>query len=222
MHSAVTRLSQWSGFFSPASDVVRAVWEEVCVEVVRPPGPLSVLEYWVSPQLEGGRLRHQSLRLRLDHGLFWQQSVPQCSLRCRQGNWLLHCSALQWGGDADLEDSRTGWTIFCKLISEVMLGLYYLAINSWLHYAGCVMLSVSGCNVNQHSGRRRSKQFLDLDASVWSLEEHCSYSAAASSSLQTWVRKGEVKADRKHVLRLRTWVECLLFLNLPLSLLCCC
>lgn len=29
MHSAVTHHSQWSGFFSPASDVVRAVWEEV-------------------------------------------------------------------------------------------------------------------------------------------------------------------------------------------------
>lgn len=46
MHSAVTH--QWSGFFSPASDVVRAVWEVACVEVVRPPGPLFVLEYWVS------------------------------------------------------------------------------------------------------------------------------------------------------------------------------
>lgn len=43
MHSAVTYQSQWSGFFSPASDVVRAVWE-----VVRPPGPLFVLEHWVS------------------------------------------------------------------------------------------------------------------------------------------------------------------------------
>lgn len=41
MHSAVTHHSQGSGFFSPASDVVRAVWEEVA----RPPGPLSVLEY---------------------------------------------------------------------------------------------------------------------------------------------------------------------------------
>lgn len=30
MHSAVTHHSQWSGFFSPASDVVRAIWEEVC------------------------------------------------------------------------------------------------------------------------------------------------------------------------------------------------
>ncbi len=43
MHSAVTYHSEWSGFFSPASDVVRAVWE-----VVRPPGPLFVLEYRVS------------------------------------------------------------------------------------------------------------------------------------------------------------------------------
>lgn len=52
MHSAVSH--QWSGFFSPASDVARAVCEVACVEVVRPPGPLFVLEYWVSIAGGGG------------------------------------------------------------------------------------------------------------------------------------------------------------------------
>lgn len=66
MHSAVTHHSQGSGFFSPASDVVKAVWEEVAC----PPGPLSVLEY------AGGGLQYPSLWLRLDNGLFWQQSMP--------------------------------------------------------------------------------------------------------------------------------------------------
>lgn len=77
MHSAVTHHSQWSGFFSPASDVVRAVWEEVHVggastRTTVCPGVLRL------HSCGGGGLQHPSLRLRLrlDHGLYWQQRVP--------------------------------------------------------------------------------------------------------------------------------------------------
>lgn len=50
MHSAVTHHSQWRGFFSVASDVARADWEEV----VLPPGLPFDLEYCLSISV-GGR-----------------------------------------------------------------------------------------------------------------------------------------------------------------------
>lgn len=150
MHSAVTHHGQWSGFFSPASDVVRAVWEEVrgggaSTWTTVCPGVLGVRSWG------GGDSGNNASGWGWIMGCSGSRAclnAPCAAERVTGFYIVLLCSEESMQMWATAGQNRTDCICFCKLMSELKTGSSYRVVFAWfieLFRLCDVLSSVSAC-----------------------------------------------------------------------------